>query len=85
MHGMPVIFTEAMEDGSMMCDGRNWYVGTFRKPEHLTPVQKEGRAAALHVREQMADILEWLGEPVDRWSVPLHKQLMDKIARGAKR
>ena len=68
---------ETYPDGSMVWHGTEiLWLGT--KPLH--PLDEVGREARMLVREGLADVLEWLGEPVI--TEPTSRQILDGIPSG---
>jgi hypothetical protein len=60
--GIEVHTQPRLRDGSVLLYGSRYlWIGTDPGDE----VQQAGRAARMQVRREYAEILEWLGEPVD--------------------
>jgi hypothetical protein len=70
---MPLTTTTALADGRIAIIGDHVYLGT--RP--LTTREAAAREARLIVRRGLADVLEWLGEPVEIY--PTSAEILERF------
>lgn len=77
LRARPVICCESLRDGTVYADRRAIIIGT--RP--LDPIEAAGREGRLIVRRGMADVLAWLGEPVN--TEPSGAEILAALRRHA--
>lgn len=82
INATPVVLSNTIEEGKVVYTGDGTpggvltiYVGTY-----ISPLKQEGRNARQLVRNGLADVLDWLGEPVRLRTVA--ETLQDQLRAG---
>lgn len=80
-HGIPVTLSTLLPSGQMMVIGTPPQQIIIGNRPH-TELELAGYWARRYVQEQLADVLEWLGERVIPWPPVTGREILDGIRRG---